>query len=141
MIDPLQRRGGRAGLRSSARPGVRFPRTQHTDRAMVTAELALGVGSLVILVGLLVGVFSAIGLQLGCQSAATEIARQEARGDTSAVQSATSRLPHGSTVGIRKSRGGVSAEVRATARPWGSRLPGVPVTAKATMLWEPGAEP
>lgn len=96
---------------------------------------------MVIVVGLLVGVLSAIGLQLGCQSAATEIARQEARGDASAVRSAKSRLPRGSTVRIEKSRGGVTTEVRATARPWGSRLPGVPVTAKAAMVWEPGASP
>lgn len=141
MIKPSHRWDGRVGLGPPARPGDRVCRLKHTDRAMVTAELALGVGSLVIVVGLLVGVLSVIGLQLGCQSAATEIARQEARGDASAVRSAKTRLPRGSTVRIEKSRGGVSAEVRATARPWGNRLPGVSVTANATMVWEPGAAP
>lgn len=108
---------------------------------MVTVELALGVGSLVIVVGLLIGVLSVIGLQLGCQSSAMDIARQAARGDASAVQAAKSRLPAGASVVLDRSRGGVSAEVQVTAHPWGSRLPAVPVSASATMVWEPGAAP
>lgn len=108
---------------------------------MVTVELALGVGSLAIVVGLLIGVLSVIGLQLGCQSAAVDIARQAARGDAGAVNAAKSKLPAGATVELAKSRGGVSAEVRATTRPWGSRLPAVQVSASATMVWEPGAAP
>lgn len=133
--------GGRAGQKRPAPPGYLGSRRGELERGMVTVELALGVGSLMIVVGLLVGVLSVVGLQLGCQSAVVDIARQAARGDTVAVQAAKAKLPSGASVEIVKSRRGLRAEVRAAARPWGSRLPAVPVSASATMVWEPGAAP
>lgn len=105
---------------------------------MVTVELALGVGSLVIVCFALLGVISTVALQLGCQSAAGEIARQAARGDAAAVRNAIADLPTGARVQQQRSRSGVKVIVTARSHPYGRLLPPVTVSADSAIAWEPG---
>lgn len=111
------------------------------DRGMVTAELAIGTGAVAILFALLTGGIGVLAAQMGCQSAATEIARQTARGDRGAVSAAQGRLPDGASVTVTRGGGGALAVVSLAARPWGDRLPPVPVRAEAMAIWEPGETP
>lgn len=126
---------------ADAGPGHGDAGPRHGDAGMVTAELALGAGALAVLFTLLVGMIWVLAAQFGCENAATEIARQEARGDRVAVAAARARLPHGARVSIDRAGGGAAVTVELEARPWGDQLPAVPVQARAVAAWEPGEGP
>jgi hypothetical protein len=108
---------------------------------MVTAETAVVLP--VLLVVLLAGVWvlACVAAQLRCVDAARVGARAAARGDLPArVEAVTNRVaPPGAHVEVVRHGDEVTVLVRAVVRPFGavlSRLPGTPVAGRATALTE-----
>ncbi len=108
---------------------------------MVTAETAVVLPVLLVVLAAAIWVLAAVAGQLRCVDAARLGARAAARGDTSAaVVAATSAVaPTGAEVGVVRSGDEVTVVVRAVVRPFGAvlaRLPGTPVAARATAVVE-----
>lgn len=111
------------------------------DTGMVTAETAVVLPVLLVVLAAAVWVLAAVAGQLRCVDAARAAARAAARGDGSPVvqAAATQVAPAGATVQVQRSAQEVTVVVRAEVRPFGaalSRLPGVPVLARATAVVE-----
>jgi hypothetical protein len=106
----------------------------------VTAELAVGLPALVLL--LLAGLTAVLVVltKLECVDAAREAARAAARGD-SGVTAGGRVAPRGATVSVGPDGDLVRVTVRAAVRPLGSHLPGFSVSATAVALPEPGVAP
>lgn len=107
------------------------------DRGAVTVETAIGLFSLVAVLGLVcVGMATVLG-QLRCTDAAREAARLAARGDSALVDEAVRRTaPRDARWELRWAQGGVTAIVR--AEPVGGLVPGTEVRAEAFAVPEPG---
>ena len=107
---------------------------------MVTAEIALALPALVIVVAALITVVVAVAAQLRCVAAAREGARAAARGESAAVvqQLAARAAPDGARVSVRAGGDTVTVVVRATVRPLGVRAAQIRVSGEATALQEPG---
>jgi hypothetical protein len=104
---------------------------------MVTVELAMGsLGAAAMLV-LLAWVVSVLMLWGACQDLAIGVARQEARGDATAVADIVKRRPPGAQVDVRRQAGRVVVQVDLAARPWAEWLPSLPLHAEATVIAEP----
>lgn len=111
------------------------------SRGMVTAELAVAtLAGMAMLVMLCWGIYLVV-MQVRCIDVATEVARQAARGDASAVRRAEREAPAGAAVLVRKGRSVTSVEVRLTARPFAAWLVAVPLRAYAEVVPEPGEGP
>lgn len=104
---------------------------------MVTAELAFASLAMVAAVVLIAWLLTLLMLLAQCQQVAAEVARQEARGDHSAVAKALADRPAGAAVRVDTVSGQVRVEVALEARPWASWLPGVELRAAAAVLREP----
>lgn len=110
---------------------------------MVTAETAVLLPVLLVVLAAAVGVLACVAAQLACVDAARAAARVAARGDGPAeVRQAGQRLaPADAAVQVR--RGGDTVEVRVSAqvRPFGRalRLPAVGVSGRAVAAVEPGS--
>ncbi|MFX4274009.1 TadE family type IV pilus minor pilin [Propionibacteriaceae bacterium Y1685] len=104
---------------------------------MVTAELAMGIIAVVILVLLLSGAGSLLVVQMGCLDSASEIARQTARGDQAAVEKARADVPSGAVVTVDRTSEAVRVEVGKPVHLLPA-LPAFTVRAEATTLLEPG---
>lgn len=115
------------------------------DRGSVTAETALALPVLVLVLAAVVWVLAAVGAQLRCVDAAAGAARAAARGDDAgAVTSAAQRLaPDGASVRVQQRGEHVHVTVAARVRPVPSlgALPGLTVDATAVALVEPGVGP
>lgn len=106
-------------------------------RGMVTAELAVAtLAAFALLIMMCSGVYLVI-TQVRCGDAAAAVARQVARGDTSAVAKARASAPEGATVRIQRTPNLVTVTVAVTARPLAKFLTGVPLTAQADVIPEP----
>jgi Flp pilus assembly protein TadG len=103
---------------------------------MVTAELAIGAFVIAVLVMGLAGLFGAILAQVRCSDAASEIARQAARGDEAAVHQIEEGLPDSAVVNVAESDGVVTAEVVVSLTPWGEWLPSITVGGEASVRTE-----
>lgn len=108
---------------------------------MVTAEAAVVLPVLLVVLAAAVWVLAAVAAQLRCVDAARMGARAAARGDSVAsVQAVTARAaPAGAAISVVRQDGQVTVVVRAVVRPFGAalaRLPGTPVAARATALTE-----
>ena len=103
------------------------------EAGFVTAEAAVVLPVLLVVLALLVGVVVAVGDQLRLVDAARTGARLAARGETSAVtrDAAEQIAPHGATVAVTRVGDDVEVTVRVTIRPthW---LPALHLTAHAT---------
>jgi Flp pilus assembly protein TadG len=114
--------------------------SRRRERGSVTAELAVALPVLVLL--MLAGLTSvnAVGIKLRCVDAAREAARAEARGEpgTAAGQRAA---PEGASISVSGDADTVRATVRAVAHPLGGRLPGFTVEADAVAARETGDVP
>jgi len=90
------------------------------DDGFATAEAALVLPSLVLVLLLAVAVVAAIGADLKCVDASREAARQAARGesDATARRAALSLAPPGSTVVLHHHDGWVEVTVRTRLHPW-----------------------
>lgn len=106
-------------------------------RGSVTAETAVLLPVLLIVLAAAVGVLACVAAQLRCVDAARAAARVAARGDTPAlVRTTGERLaPAGATVTLRSAgEGTVEVVVTAQVRPFGGALgglPAVPVSGRA----------
>jgi Flp pilus assembly protein TadG len=108
---------------------------------MVTAETAVVLPVLLVVLAAAVWVLACVAGQLRCVDAARIGARAAARGDTpAAVSTATSAVaPAGARIDVQRSGDSVTVTVAAVVRPFGSalrRLPGTPVAAHATAIVE-----
>lgn len=125
------------GVRGS---GARPPATGvwRGERGMVTVELAFA-GLFAALVTIALAMLAGVGILVArCHETAAEVARQEARADAAAVARALADRPTGALVDVRRSGKDVIVTVSAEARPWGTVLPAVPVSARAVVLREGG---
>jgi hypothetical protein len=106
-------------------------------RGMVTAELAVTtLAAFAVLTMMCWGIYVVV-TQLRCVDTAAAVARQAARGDTTAVGKAKAAAPSGATISIDKRPTLVIVIVRVRARPLGRWLPTVPLEARAQVVPEP----
>lgn len=115
-------------------------------RGSATAETAVLLPVLVVVLAAAVWVLACVAAQLKCVDAARAAARAAARGDTPAsVRDVGERLaPAGAVVSLRTGDQTVQVLVRARVRPFGDVLrvlPAMPVSGRATAAVEPGAAP
>lgn len=106
---------------------------------MVTAETAVALPALVILLGGLLVLIAAVSAQLRCVDAAREGARAAARGDApgSVVRIARSAAPSGAQVSVSKGDTKVTVTVTARTPLLGGLGGSVTVRASATSRLEP----
>jgi hypothetical protein len=114
------------------------------DRGSVTAETAVLLPVLVVVLAAAVWVLACLAAQLECVDAARAAARAAARGEAPpAVRATAHRLgPDGAVVVQSRGHGLVEVLVRAEVRPFGGvlrALPSVPVSGRATAAVEPAA--
>jgi len=108
------------------------------DRGAVTAEFAVALPALVMLLGFSLGAVDATLDKLRCTDAARDAALIQARGgDGTALGRA--EAPTGASVVVTSESGFVRATVSMRTSPLGTHLPGVDVTAVAVVAVEPGA--
>jgi hypothetical protein len=122
---------------------LRLPRK--ADRGSVTAETAVVLPVLVIVLGMVLWGVGAAGAQLRCIDAARAGARAYARGeDPAAARLAVDQAaPRGATLVVRRSGELVEVRVRAPVHPPGAlqrMLPTLEVSAVAVAAVEPGAD-
>ena len=133
--------------RTPARPkGPPWPRRFHAGRrhtragsdvGSATAELAVGLPALVMMMFAAMTAVSAVLTQLECVDAAREAARAAARGE--AGEAAGRRVgPDEATVSLTAEGGTMRATVSVRVHPLGGRLPGFDVSATAVAATEPG---
>lgn len=106
---------------------------------MVTAEMAVGLLSVALLMVVMAWLAGVLALQVRCIDTAAEVARQAARDDLAAVERAKADGPRGAEVAVTTSGQTAQVRVRARARALIPALPEVPVHAEAEVLLEPGA--
>ncbi|MEQ7129072.1 TadE family type IV pilus minor pilin [Actinopolymorpha sp. B11F2] len=117
--------------------------TREGERGMVTAEAALALMALVVVTLGMVWAVTVVSLQARCMDAARDTARAVARGETVAASRSEGRrsAPRGAWIDVRIGGGLATVDVVVDARPrWRvlSRLPPVPVSARAVVALEPG---
>lgn len=123
-------RVGRGNTRGSTKRG-----RWASARGIVTVEFALGLIGAVMVLGLFSGVLGLMIMQGECEDVATQVARQQARGDKAAADRAAQAAPKAAKVSRTTRDGWVVVTVSAD-RTWGPIGP-VTVTGKATMPLEP----
>ena len=125
-------RSGRAGASGPAGPAP--------DAGMVTAELAVALPALVLVLALAVGVLAVGAARLRCADAAQAAARLAARGEPStSVRAAASRIASpGADVRVAGTATDVTVEVSTAVSLPGHWLPGFVVRERATEAREPG---
>jgi Flp pilus assembly protein TadG len=110
------------------------------DRGSATAELAVSLPALVLLVLVGMTAVGAVRTQLECVDAAREAARAAARG-APGVAAGQRVAPAGAEVTVTEQGDTVVATVRARVGPVGSWAPGFDVDATAVAAREPDASP
>jgi Flp pilus assembly protein TadG len=108
---------------------------------MVTAEIAVAMPVLMLMLGAALTAVAVIGGQMRCVDAAREAARALARGDSvsSARSLALAAGPRGATLTAQVDKAQVRATVRTRIDPVGL-LPGFTVSAEAVASPEPGSD-
>jgi TadE-like protein len=107
---------------------------------MATAEFAVALPALVLLLGFSLGAVDATMDKLRCVDAAREAALVESRGGDG-VSSGRAEAPAGSTVTVTMADGIARATVTMRTSPLGRHMPGVTVTGTAVAALEPGVSP
>lgn len=109
------------------------------DAGMVTAEIAVAMPVLMVLLAVGLTAMAVIAAQMRCVDAAREAARALARGESiSAARSlANTAGPHGAALATSEHGDRVEAEVRGTVAPIGGLFPAFTVHAAAVALREP----
>ena len=110
------------------------------DRGSATAELAVSLPALVLLLIVALTAVNAVRLELQCVDAAREAARAGARGD-SGLSAGLRAAPVGASVSVAGAGDTVVATVQVRVQPLGGRLPGFDVHATAVAAMEPEAGP
>jgi len=127
----------RSGLDRSAAAG---PNTR--DGGMVTAELAVALPALVLVLLTALYAVTAVTAQLRCTAAAAAAARLAGRGEPAAVvrQAALADAPGGAALSVTRTSTTVTARIAVRLRPPGfARLPGLSLTAQVVAAREPGS--
>lgn len=106
------------------------------QRGMVTAELAIGILTTAIVMGIASWVVSLVVLQTHCADTASQVARQLARGDQKAAAQARARAPEGARTVVRRANTMVTVTVDVDSS-WG-RIGPVHLRGEATAHLEPG---
>jgi hypothetical protein len=110
------------------------------DGGSATAEIAVALPALVLLLVVGLTAVAAVRTQLECLDAAREAARTAARGDPG--EAAGVRVaPAGATVAVVRHGDTTVATVRAHVRPFGGWNLGIDVGATAVAATEPGVAP
>ena len=120
-------------------------RTRGGSRGSVTAETAVLLPVLLIVLAAAIGVLACVAAQLRCVDAARAAARVAARGDVPAlVQETGQRLaPPGARVVVGAADDSVEVVVSARVRPFGTALrllPAVEVSGRAVAVLEPNLQ-
>ena len=119
--------------------------SRRSDLGYATAEAAVALPSLLVVLAMAVWVIACVGAQLRCVDAARAAARVAARGDSDATSAAAGRAtgPAGATVHLQRSGSQVVVVVQAEVRPFGVavHLPSVHVQARAVAEREDAAVP
>lgn len=116
-----------------------------SQRGSATAETAVVLPALVVVLVMAIWVLACVGAQLRCVDAARAGARAAARGESGGdVMSAARRVaPRGAAVSVTSSAGMAKVAVRAEVRPFGAVLSRLPATAVASTavadVEQPGA--
>jgi TadE-like protein len=110
------------------------------DRGSATAELAVGLPALVLLLMFALGAVNAVLARMQCLDAARDAALTSARGGDGTTEG-QHRAPRGATVTVSRDGQTATAVVRVTVQPLGPYLPSVTVTGSAVAGLEPGAGP
>lgn len=119
-------------------------RADARDRGTVTAETAVGLPGLVLVLAMSLWGVAAAAAKIACVDAARAGARAAARGESpSSIRTAVAlAAPAGSRVAVRRDDELASVEVVSTVRvPFGRGLPVLVVHASATAEPEPGGVP
>jgi hypothetical protein len=104
---------------------------------MVTAELSVAIlAALLLLVSLCWGI-SLVLMQMKLIDAASEMARQAARGDRAGVAEAQRQAPHRASIDIHVGTL-TSVTISFAADPLGRWLPAVVLSARSVVVTEPG---
>ncbi len=112
--------------------------TARRDDGSATAELAVGLPALILLMLFALGAVDAVMARMQCVDAARDAALAQARGgDGPSV--GQRRAPGGATVAVSVDGQRVDATVRVTVHPLGPHLPSVTVAGSAVADVEPGA--
>lgn len=117
------------------------PRHRRADRGSVTAETAVLLPVLLVVLAAAIAVLACVAAQLRCVDAARGAARAAARGEpVDVVRAAGERLgPPGAAVRVTTGGDDVEVVVSATVRPFGRLLgvlPGVAVSGRAVAAVE-----
>lgn len=110
------------------------------DRGSATAEIAVALPALVLLLAVALTAVAAVRTQLQCLDAAREAARAAARGDPG-EQAGARVAPSGASVSVVHHGDTTVASVRAQVRPFGGWTLGIDVGATAVAANEPGVGP
>ena len=131
----MRTRPGRAGVTGPAGPA--------SDTGMVTAELAVALPAVVLVLALAVGVIAVGTTRLRCADAAESAARLAARGEPLAAVrgAAVGVASDNARVRVTERTADVTVEVMVPIRLPGHFLPGMVVTERATLAREPGTAP
>jgi hypothetical protein len=105
---------------------------------MVTAEIAVALPALVVLVAAALTAVSVVGAQLRCVDSAREVARALARGESTdyALSLGKQDAPQGAAFDTTRSGDRIIVRVSARARALGGVLPAFTVSATAVTLAE-----
>lgn len=108
------------------------------DRGMVTVELVCGILIVMTMLAFFGWAVSLFGTQALCIDAASDVARQAARGDKDAVRREKESAPSGATVDVDSHGQQVTVVVKVISQPF-DFVPAVTLRAESTALKEPGA--
>jgi Flp pilus assembly protein TadG len=127
LPDPARIRAGSGNARRRTR-----------DRGSATAELAMGLPALLVLLFAGLTAVGAVTTKLQCVDAAREAALAAARGEPGA-EAGQRAAPTGAEVSVTVEGDTVTATVHAPVPLLGGRLPGLRVDASAVAVVEPGS--
>jgi Flp pilus assembly protein TadG len=108
------------------------------DRGGVTAEFAVALPALLLMVTFALGAVDAVLAKVQCVDAARDAALVAARGGDGTA-AGTSRAPRGASVRITRSTDSVEVTVTLRVSPLGARLGSFQVTAASVATDEPGS--
>lgn len=124
----------------TVRRSARVRRVVVCDRGTVTAEFAVALPALVLVVTFALGAVDLMLDKVRCVDAARDAALTSARGGDG-VAAGLARAPGGATVVVTTDGRSVRAVVTVRATPLDLRLGTFEVTASSTALLEPGVSP
>ncbi|CAN5335857.1 hypothetical protein BH24ACT9_BH24ACT9_02470 [soil metagenome] len=125
-----------------SRREIRGPHRGLADAGMVTAETAVVLPVLILVLAAALAAVSVVTAQMRCTDAAREGARAAARGesDTAVRQIAASSAPDGSTVSVTRDGDTATVQVSASVALLPGLGPSVTVSDSATAALEPGLD-